>query len=320
MARTGKISTIKKDQSGKLQTMEKSLANKGYTRIPGTGSFKFPYKELDGKYRTGLDPNAAYIKRIVDPTAQELEIKRVTELKQKLESIFNVDLSPTSQFWDYSKSTGTNDSKHVQPVKLMDGDNLFDLSNPQMELMFAWLRVHPTIASSYQAWQTGQFPAETQYYVVDDEIENTIKFNKKQEINKAVLMFQNMTPTTRKKIARQLGLPVTEETTEEVVYNLVDDVLKQSDFKTGKHVGQSPIRVFLQYATMKEDLLHVKDLVKQAIMHSVYRIKSGGKVFRGDYELAKSEDDLVKFLMDEDNQEDLLQLEQDLKHKKLAAV
>ena len=29
--------------------------------------FKYPYKELDGQYRTGLDPKAAYIRRIQDP-------------------------------------------------------------------------------------------------------------------------------------------------------------------------------------------------------------------------------------------------------------
>ena len=28
------------------------------SRIPGTGVFKYPYKELDGKYRTGLDPDS----------------------------------------------------------------------------------------------------------------------------------------------------------------------------------------------------------------------------------------------------------------------
>ena len=182
------------------------------------------------------------------------------------------------------------------------------------------MRVHPTISSSYQAWERGEYPADTQYYVVDDEVENAVKFKKKQEINKAITMFQEMSLSIRKKVARQLGLPVTEDTKEEVVYTLVDDVLKQTEFKNGKHAGLNPVRVFLQYATMKEDLLHIKDLVKQAVMHSIYRVRSGGKVFKGEHELARDEDELVKFLLNEDNQEDLLQLEQELKHKKLAAV
>jgi hypothetical protein len=86
MGKTGKISTIKREyNSSQLQTMDSGLAQKGMTRIPGTGVFKYPYKELDGKYRTGLDPDAAYIRRIKDDTERELEVERVTALKAKLE-------------------------------------------------------------------------------------------------------------------------------------------------------------------------------------------------------------------------------------------
>ena len=71
---------------------------------------------------------------------------------------------------------------------------------------------------------------------------------------------------------------------------------------------------------MKENLLHIKDLVKQAITHSVYRIKPNGKVYEGEFEIASDEDDLVRFLADEDNQDQLLTLEGKLKTKKLASV
>ena len=58
MGKIGKVSTIKKQyNSSQLQTMDSNLAQQGMTRIPGTGVFKYPYKELDGKYRTGLDPD-----------------------------------------------------------------------------------------------------------------------------------------------------------------------------------------------------------------------------------------------------------------------
>lgn len=182
MGKTGKISTIKREyNNSQFQTMQSNLAAKGMTRIPGTGVFKYPYKELDGKYRTGLDPDAAYIKRIADPQERELEIERVTKLRVKLESALgDIDLGPRSRFWNYGLSTSADDQTHVQPVKLLDGDNYFDLSVPMQELAFAWLRVHPTIASSYQAWERGEYPADTQFYVVDDEIESEIIFKKKQ--------------------------------------------------------------------------------------------------------------------------------------------
>ena len=103
MGKTGKFFTIKRDysNSSQLKTMDSGLAQKDMTRIPGTGVFKYPYKELDGKYRTGLDPDASYIKRIQDPTEKELEIERVTALKAKLEeAIGDIDLGPRSKFWN----------------------------------------------------------------------------------------------------------------------------------------------------------------------------------------------------------------------------
>lgn len=322
MGKIGKISTIKKEYgSTQLQTMQNGLAQRGMTRIPGTGVFKYPYKELDGQYRTGLDPNAAYIRRISDPTERELEVERVTAVRDRLQNALGgIDLGPRSSFWNYGLSTSPDDTLHVQSVKLLDGDNYFDFSIPLQELAFSWLRVHPTIASSYQAWERGEYPAETQFYVADEEIENAVLFKKKQLINKAIGKFENMTPEKRKKVARLLGLPVTDDSKEELVYNQVDNLLKQTEFKNGKYQGLSPVEIFNRFADMKENLLHIKDLVKQAIQHSVYRVKPSGKVYEGEFEVASDEEELVKYLADDDHQDDLLTLEGKLKSKKLAAV
>jgi carbon monoxide dehydrogenase subunit G len=43
-------------------------------------------------------------------------------------------------------------------------------------------------------------------------------------------------------------------------------------------------------------------------------------VYEGEFEIAKDEDDLVKFLADDDNQDELLTLEGKLKTKKIASV
>ena len=322
MGKFGKISTIKKEyNSAGMQTMQGGLSQRGLTRIPGTGVFKYPYKELDGKYRTGLDPDAAYIKRIADPVEREIEQERVKNLRTKLEDMLGgTDLGPRATFWNYSMSRSVDDNNHVQPVKLLDGDNYFDLTIPYQELAFSWMRVHPTIASSYQAWERGDYPADTQFYVVDDDIENAVVFKKKQMINKAIAKFDSMTPEKKRKVARLLGLPVTEDSKEEFVYNQVDNVLKQTEFKNGKYQGLSTIEVFTRFADMRENLLHIKDLIKQAIAHSVYRVKNSGRIYEGEYEIAIDEDELLKFLADDENQDELLTLEGKLKTKKLAAV
>ena len=71
-------------------------------------------------------------------------------------------------------------------------------------------------------------------------------------------------------------------------------------------------------ATLAEE--PIKDLIKQAIQHSIYRLKTSGKVYEGEYEVAMDEEELVKYLIDEDHQDDLLVLEKKLKSKKRAAV
>ena len=322
MGKMGKISVIKRDFGNTgMKTMQSELSRAGMTRIPGTGVFKYPYKELDGKYRTGLDPNAAYIRRIGDPTQRKLEQERIEKtLKALKDKLGEIDLGPRSDFWNYSKAKSTDDSNHIQPVKLRDGDNFFDLDNPAQEIAFCWLRVHPTIASSHQAWERGEFPADTHFYVADEEIEQAMIFRKKKVINKAIANFDSMTPTKKKKVARLLGLAVTEESTEEVVYNLVDNVLKKGEFQGGKFKGLSTIEVFTRFADMSENLLHIKDLVAQAITHSIYRIKPSGKVYEGEYEVAKDDEALIKYLIDEDHQDELLTLEGKLKSKKLSAI
>jgi hypothetical protein len=322
MGKIGKISTISKEfRNSSIQTMESELSKKGMTRIPGTGVFKFPYKELSGVYRTGLDPDAAYIKRIMDTTERDIEVTRVTKLREKLEeALGGLDLGPRSSFWNYALSRSADDLTHVQPYKLQDGDNLFDLSIPFQELMFAWMRVHPTIASSQQAYEQGHFPSETQFYVHDAEIENAIVYKKKQLINKAVVKLDGMSPSRRVKVARLVGLPIPDGTKEEVVYNLLDTMIKQTEFKDGTYKGLDPVKIFTQFADMKDGVLHIKDLVKQAIAHSIYRKQPSGKIYEGEYEVSTSEEELVKHLSDDSNQEELLLLEDKLKGKKLAGI
>lgn len=316
----GKIASIKKQYSEAFETQDSSLAKKGYTRVPGTTVYLFPYKELSGFYRTGLDENAVYIERIPDAALREAERERVKKTREKLEKLLNVDLGPRSEFWDFSKSNGPDDLKHVQPAKLVDGINIFDFTNPMNELTFSWLRVHPKVASSYEAWLRGDYPYDTQFYVLDDEYENVVKFNRKQEINNAVIKLENMSHSKRLKIARQLGLPMSDDTKPEAVYNAIDDLLKQTEFKSGKFAGLDPVRVFNQYADMSDNILHIKDLITQAITFSIYRKDKAGRIMKGDYVVSESEEELLKKLIDENSTEELIGLEKELKAKKIALV
>lgn len=311
-----KISPIVKEfpQNG-FKSFESSLSQAGLPRVPGTTAMKFPYKEANGKYRTGLDENATYLHNM-SREDRETEIERIRKDKARLESITGFDLGPTSQYYNYSANLP--DDQKIQPIKLGTQDKFFDLNDPIQEIAWNWIKVHPTIAPSMQAFKRGDVhPDMCQYYVADDNVETLITFNKKKEINKAIVTFDSLEPTRKKKIARLMGLPVSDATSEEVVYNLMDSLLKDGEFKEGENKGGSTIHIFNDILKMSDERVHIKDLVNQAISFAIYRVKNGGKLYEGDSEVAKSKAEYVEYLLDDSNQEDLIALEKRLNVKKL---
>ena len=320
MAKMGKISIIPKDYSDAFPTMEKSLRDRGLSRAPSTLQMKFPYKDLNGKYRTGIDENAPYIRKLIEIDPQEglRQQKAVKEIREDLQKRSGIsDLTPSSDYYNY---TSNRPGAHVQPVKLIDGDNLFNLDDVWEAITYYWLKAHPTIASSLQAYERGEYPPETCYFVNDDDVESAILYKKKKTANDAATAFGSWSLEKRRKVARLLDLPVTDDTKEEVVYNMVDNLLKLSQISSGIHKGMDPIRVFGAYANLDDNTLYVKDLVEQLFSHHIYKEKKGGRIYEGELERFKSKDELIDHLMEDTNQEDLLDLERKLRAKKMANV
>lgn len=318
MGRIGKISTIKKEYSRNTGSLESSLAMNGFQRFPGTGIRIVPAKSPNGKYITGLDYEKPYPKYMLTMGQQELEleIERIKELREKLEAQSGLDLGPKSEY--YSQIYNDNVQHKAQIVRLIEGDNIFNLEDDVFQaITFEWLRNHPLIASSWQAYEQGKYPSNTQFYVNDDNIEQEITFKKKTAMNKAISLLETLSLERRKKVARMLGLPVTDNSKEMFVYNLLDSFLKQPEVRDGEYKGANPVKLFVELAEMKDKLLHVKDVIEQAITQSILRVKAG-RVYNGHEELAKSKEDYLAHLMKDkaDNQEDLLALEKQLEHRK----
>lgn len=321
-----KIAPIKKQYSNAINTIDQQLDKHGYTRFPGTSETVLPYKELSGKYRTGLDPSAPYLQRLSEED-KAAEIKRITETKERLEGILGIPgiLNPTSLFWNFAAPSQALIQKfgselRVSPVKLGNNEEYFDLNDVMGEITWSWLSVHPRIAGSLDAYKRGEVSADTKYYIVDDSKEAKETFDRKREINKAVIAFDEMTPTKRKQLARLMGLPVTESTTEEVVYNLVDSLLKETEFKEGEFKGLAPVRLFSDLIKTTDERIHVKDLVKQALTHQIYRQGIGDKIMEGGLTIAISKEELIENLLKDENQMDLIALETKLKSKKIESL
>ena len=323
MGKIGKVAPIVKQYGDQVNTIDQQLNKNGYQRFPGTMEMLLPYKEVNGRYRTGLDVDASYLLRLADED-REAEIKRITEDKKRIENVLGVPgiLNSNSIFYNFAVSKEQLVAKfgtdlQVSPVKLTDKEEFFDGEEIGKEIAWNWLRVHPRIAPSLDAYKAGKVSSDVKYYVVDDEAETRESYSKNREINKAIVAFESLSPTKKKQIGRQMGLPITESTKEESVYNLMSDVLREKEFKIGKLKGSSPLRLFNELIIMSDDRLKVKDLVTEAMTHSVYRPAQGGKITEGGITVAESELDLVEILMREDKQQDLLILEKKLKVKKI---
>jgi len=321
MSKLVKISTIpKKYSEGK--TFEWALAQKGWSRMPGTGVMLFPYKENDGKFRTALDPNSVVYTRIEDKAVRESKQAEAKRQLEKLEKATRLKLDGESGYYNFGynpKRADGSPAVTVNPFKLLDGDNIFDLDDPIQAVTYAWLSVHPRIASSLEAYNNGEYPADTEFYVKDEELEASIVYAKKREFNDAIVKFNSFSPDKKKKIARLCGLAVNDDTREEIVYNKVDEFLNQKEIQLGPFKGQNGLRIFKMYADLDDDSLYKKDLIEQAFTNQIFRLKKG-KVYEGEQEIFKSREDLLDSLLDERNQEDVLALEKKLKLKKLATV
>lgn len=317
MGRIGKISSIKKEYNRNNGSLEASLAMNGYSRFPGTGVGFVPAKEKNGlDYKTGLNVKAPYMELMkkTNPDLYKSEVKRITKLKEELEERSGISLDPRSPY--YTEIFNDRVTTKAQIVRLKEGDNVFHLDEEVFEaITYEWLKVHPLIASSYQAYERGDYPSNTQFYVNDENIEEEIKYKKKIAINRAIGILETLSLEKRKKVARLLGLPVSDNSKEEFVYNLMDTFIKQVDYK-----GGNPVDLFIKFSELDDKLINVKDIVDQAIRHSIYRITKGGRITEGGQEIAKDKQELVDFLLEDKNQDDFLALQAKLKTKKATLI
>lgn len=315
MGKIGIIASIPLSDNG--IKYEGALGKAGLSRSPGTGQLFLPHKERNGEYRTGLDAEADYIRSIPDSHARKIEVDKVSKERARLETDLKISLDSRSEFYNISTWSPRGGNKLVvEPIKLMDGNNYFNLEDPVQAVSFMWLRVHPQVAMSFEAYRRGDYP-NAKFYVKDDEVEQEITYRKKVELNKAINILDNiLSLEKRKKVARQCSLPIGEDDKEGVVYNHLDSFIKSGAILAGPYEGNDPVEVFMRFVNMSDDLLNIKDLVKQAIYHSIYREDRMGRIYEGQREVAKSEADMVDYLRDEKNQSAFLLLEDQLKAKK----
>lgn len=312
------IRPITKTYPAGFRTLESSLAAQNYNRFPGTWVPYIPKKEADGRYRNGLDKNALYIKKL-SMEEQQAEYKVIDSLLSELKNVFGDQANfsdPRSQIWN-AYSDG---DIHATPVRLGNGTTVLNPStDPQDLINYCWLRVHPDVAKSLESSSRGECQGCT-YYIENSESENRVLYNRKKEINKAIVTFDSLSATKKKQVGRLLGLPIGDATGEEEIYNMIDTLLKKPEFDSGEFKDLNPVKKFNEIVKLADERLYAKDLVEQAVRHNIYRLDSFKKVMEGSRVIAQSKEDFTDHLLDPSNQKELLVLEKSLQQKKIAAM
>lgn len=301
----GVIAPISKG-SGDSKTLYGSLLAEGYHRAPGASLFLTPKMEKDGRFRTGLDDKASYIDEL-PLEEQEIERKRVSAWRSRCEEYFRVELGATSKFYTDMFIAGSSDT--VLPLFSLSAkeEMVFDLDNPEQLVIFAYLRVHEDyIAPSYDAYYLGMVkdPTKIQFYVKDEQTEMIRTFNKNSEMNKAIAFLENSNDSKKRSIARCLNLGVNNNTSPEMVYNLLNSFIKQGVLEEGYFKGKKSIDLFNQYMSMKEETLNIYDLVKRALDYNVLRTDSVSKhIYKGGVKVGENIEMVAAYLVGEEGQD-----------------
>lgn len=272
------------------RTIESSLYKNGHAFIPNTLRTFLPKVDARGAVRTGLDPEAIKVKAIFDAELRTQERERLETLKAYYESILGESLDPTSEFFKEVKDRG---------YALEDGDNVFDLSNPQQAITYYWLMETGMIARSIDEIESGKLdPSIVKFYVHDDDMDAKLKFEKKRKTNEARVRLDQMSTVERSRVAKLLGLGVSFNTKSEDVYNILDDYLS----KTSSQLGLDPIETFNKTASMSSELIEVKSFVIDLTRTNIIRIK-GSIVMEGNQVWAKTVEEFELLLLDKANKE-----------------
>ena len=288
IARGSKVIKPYRREPSNSRSLEGSLYREGFNFIPGTSKKYYPRVDSRGVIRTGLDENAMKLRAIEDPEVRELEMQRIKKLKTYYESILDESLEPTSTFYDEIKENG---------FTLEDGDNIFNLENPRDAVNFFWLLETVMIAHSIEDIDNGKADGSiVRFYVHDGEVESKSAFERKKRINSAIAALDKMTAVKRKKIQKLLGLGLPADSSEEEVYNALDEYLRIPSTA----LEHDPIAAFTKITNYSEETLAIKSLIRELIDYNVVRVK-GSVVYEGEHVWARSIEELELMIADPKN-------------------
>lgn len=299
-------------------TVSNSYAQHGYNRQPGAGVGYPPIMSAQtGKYLTGLDENALEILNMLnspDPEKKregERIQKEIKERRERLEASTGLDLGPRSDYYTKMYEPGFyNTNRVAKKIKLYDRENTFNFSDPHEEISYWWLTQNrELIAPSLIAWRSGKH-GKAQFYIENSEEEAEITYQKNMSMSDAVKKLSQMAIDVRKKTAKLLGIGISENDNELVVYNKLYEFIMTGiiDRKHINYGGQLSVDVFNRIANLSSPVMNAKYMVQTALELRIYT-KRNGVLYEGPELIAKSEEELIDILASSNRTAEYLALE-----------
>jgi len=134
-------------------------------------------------------------------------------------------------------------------------------------------------------------------------------------VAKAIESIKQMDLLKQRKIAKLIGLPVTDNDKEEVVFNAIYTMISKGTVDSGEYKGQNSVDLFNRIAGMTDKFLNVRSLVREALVLRVLG-KRQGVIYEGETVIATSEEELIAQLALDSKQMELLALETRVADKK----
>ena len=295
-----------------VQSIQNSYAERGWNRQPGTAIGYPPLRLPNGKYATGLDENSDEVQRLrrMDPDEATRLSEEIKERRIRLELATGLDLSPNAKYYTDVYSTGNYLTGQVaEKVKLYDKENVFDFSDPFQEVQYWWvIQNKAIIAPSLSEWREGRCKDTVQFYIENSEVEVELVYKRNKSMVDAVQTLTKQDLATRRKVAKLMGLSVTEVDNELSVYNKLYDAINEGSMKNAKYKGQNSVDLFNRIANLSTSIMNAQYIVEQAIEFRIYT-KRNGVVYEGESMIANTEEQLIDTLANSNRSQEYLALE-----------
>ncbi len=153
------------------------------------------------------------------------------------------------------------------------------------------------VAPSLDAIESGEIDGSmVRFYVFDGTVETKTTFERKKRINSAIAALDKMSQIKRKKVQKLIGLGLANTSSEEEVYNAIDEYLRTPSTA----LGLDPIENFMRIMNYSDDMLDAKAVIKDLIDTNIVRVK-GSVVYEGEHVWAKSLEEFELFMVDPKN-------------------